>query len=213
MSNRYAARATRQGAVLAATAAFHMAAIVVVAASMDLVKVPAPADWARVFVRLPPAPQPVSVSRPDHVTVPDYTVGPVPEPDLDLDLRVIDEPDAEANDRVPAAHGEGVGLGVPVPPEERAPRLATRGDRLAALVDSCYPSAARRLGLEGRGVMRVVVDAGGRVARWDVAQSTGMNRLDSGMDCVARKLRFEPGRRDGHAVEVAVQLPVVFRLR
>jgi protein TonB len=88
-----------------------------------------------------------------------------------------------------------------------------RGDRLAALIATCYPSAARRRGEEGRARVRIVVGANGRASSWALAEGTGISRLDSALDCVVRRLQFEPGHRDGRAVDAEVQLPIVFRLR
>ena len=106
---------------------------------------------------------------------------------------------------VPAA-----GSGPVVPVEARSPTL--RSDRLAAMIDSCYPSAARRLEEEGRAMARVVIDATGRATAWIVEQSSGFPRLDAAMDCVIRRLEFVPGRREGRVVEATVMLPIFFRL-
>jgi protein TonB len=93
-----------------------------------------------------------------------------------------------------------------------AASLRTRRDRLDALIDSCYPAAARRGNEEGRAVAHVVLGAQGAVASWSVAESSGFPRLDAAMDCVIRRLAFEPARRDGAAVASEVRLPIVFRL-
>jgi protein TonB len=107
----------------------------------------------------------------------------------------------------------GTGAGPDLPTVESiAPSLRLPGGRLAALIDACYPSAARRRGEEGRVVVEVSIDAAGRVAAWNVVQGSGFRRLDGAVDCVLRRLEFLPGSRDGRAVPSSVLLPVQFRL-
>ncbi len=211
MSTRPVPQATRQSAVFAAIVGLHVAALVAVTSSLGSLHVTPPVvEWSGPLIPLPKIP-PLAVSRPEPVAAPDYNSGPIPTP-------LIDFGEAEG-EHAPLPGDLSVGGEIGAGPElsrgpvEQAPVLRFSGSRLAALVDSCYPSAARRRGAEGRGVVRIVVDSEGRARNWNRAESTGFEILDPGMDCVARRLQFEPARRDGRAVEAAVQLPVVFRLR
>ena len=45
-----------------------------------------------------------------------------------------------------------------------------------------------------------------------MAQGSGFERLDSAAECVLRKLTFNPGQRDGQAVEAQATLPITFKL-
>jgi TonB family protein len=92
-------------------------------------------------------------------------------------------------------------------------QVGMRDNRLAALVDDCYPAAARRMEEEGRAIARIVVGADRRAASWTPILGSGFPRLDAALGCVIRRLQFVPGRRDGRAVAAEVQLPIVFRLR
>jgi protein TonB len=56
------------------------------------------------------------------------------------------------------------------------------------------------------------VGADGRASTINVTQSSGFERLDGAAECVIRKLPFNPGKRDGVAVEAQVALPIVFKL-
>lgn len=87
-----------------------------------------------------------------------------------------------------------------------------RDSRLAALVDACYPSAARRNGEEGRAVARIVIDTDGRAASWTKMPGSGFPRPDAALGCVIRRLHFLPGRREGRAIVAELQLPIVFQL-
>ena len=75
-----------------------------------------------------------------------------------------------------------------------------------------YPIAARRLGLEGTVVLRVVVSADGTPASVVVLQSSGHAVLDaSALETVRTRWRFVPARRNGIPVEDTVQVPIRFR--
>jgi periplasmic protein TonB len=74
-----------------------------------------------------------------------------------------------------------------------------------------YPLAARRLGLEGTVVLRVVVASDGSPVSVAVLQSSGHAVLDaSAADTVRAKWRFVPARRNGVPVEDTVQVPIRF---
>lgn len=75
-----------------------------------------------------------------------------------------------------------------------------------------HPAAARRENEEGKALARVVIGAQGLVLSWRVEESSGFRRLDTAMDCVIRRLAFEPARQDGTAVASEIRLPIVFRL-
>ena len=83
-----------------------------------------------------------------------------------------------------------------------------------AVADVRAPSLRRdrRLGEEGRVIVRIDVDATGRARAWNVAGGSGFARLDAAVACVIHRLEFNPGRRDGAAVAASVTLPIVFRL-
>jgi protein TonB len=91
-------------------------------------------------------------------------------------------------------------------------RFKSRSDRISAAISACYPSASRRLSEEGRVVATVTVGADGKAGSVQVTQSSGFQRLDGAVECVMRRLPFEPGKRDGQAVEAQVSIPIVFKL-
>ena len=76
-----------------------------------------------------------------------------------------------------------------------------------------YPSSARRLGVEGTTMLKVHVDADGRVGDVVVEASAGHTDLDQAAVDAVRRWRFEPARRGAEAVAMWVRLPVEFRLR
>jgi protein TonB len=75
-----------------------------------------------------------------------------------------------------------------------------------------YPLAARRMGLQGTVLLRVVVGADGSPVSVAVLQSSGHAMLDaSAADTVRARWRFVPARRNGVPVEDTVQVPIRFR--
>jgi len=75
-----------------------------------------------------------------------------------------------------------------------------------------YPSMSRRLGETGKVVLRVTLNAQGRVAKATVSQSSGFNRLDEAALAAVREWRCTPAQRDGQAVEATALQPFNFVL-
>ncbi len=76
-----------------------------------------------------------------------------------------------------------------------------------------YPPLSRRLGEQGRVLLRVWVSEQGRAERVALARSSGFDRLDqSAMQAVAR-WRFVPARQGERAVAAHVLVPVAFVLK
>ncbi len=201
-------RAPRQSTILAAVAALHVGVFLVVAG--DRIDIPLPPETGPIVDIYPPAPEPEPRPAPDFEIPDDFAPEPVSPPDH-LVPEFLEPTTAEISLDGPVHSGDPTGSG-PRVEDYQPPSIAMRGDRLAALITTCYPPAARRLEEEGRARVRIAVSASGRASSWALAESTGIPRLDSALDCVVRRLQFEPGRRDGRAVDAEVQLPIVFRL-
>lgn len=75
-----------------------------------------------------------------------------------------------------------------------------------------YPSVSRRLGEAGRVMLRVELDATGRVVQAQVVDSSGFSRLDAAALAAVRNWRCEPPRRDGRAVGAVALQPFDFTL-
>lgn len=75
-----------------------------------------------------------------------------------------------------------------------------------------YPPMSRRLGEEGRVLLRVRVGADGHPVAVDVDRSSGFERLDEAARRAVGNWRFVPARRGDEPVEGSVRVPVVFRL-
>ncbi|MBU4371409.1 MAG: energy transducer TonB [Proteobacteria bacterium] len=93
------------------------------------------------------------------------------------------------------------------PPKDAdaVPRYGDNG-RLA------YPPLARLRGYQGVVVLLVEVLVDGRVGQVGIRRSDGHEILDRAALEAVRTWRFEPGRKEGRAVTMSVEVPVRFVL-
>ena len=75
-----------------------------------------------------------------------------------------------------------------------------------------YPSLSRRLGEEGRVLLKVRVTAQGLPAAIELEKSSGFERLDEAARRVVARWRFVPAKRGEQPVEASVIVPIAFRL-
>lgn len=76
-----------------------------------------------------------------------------------------------------------------------------------------YPSLSRRLGEEGRVLLRVHVAAGGTAKSVVLHKSSGYDRLDQVALNTVRKWRFVPARQGDKPLEAWVIVPIQFSLK
>lgn len=75
-----------------------------------------------------------------------------------------------------------------------------------------YPALSRRLGEQGRVVIRVLIDKDGKPQQGGIGQSSGYARLDQAALRAAMDWRYVPGRRDGKAQDMWFNVPIHFAL-
>ncbi len=75
-----------------------------------------------------------------------------------------------------------------------------------------YPSTARRLGEQGRVLLRVLVSTKGDAERVQLESSSGSDRLDKSAIEAVKKWRFIPAKRSNQAISAYVLVPVKFSL-
>jgi periplasmic protein TonB len=95
-------------------------------------------------------------------------------------------------------------------PEPTAPRFD------AAYLNNpppAYPPLSRRLGEEGRVMLRVFVDPTGAPVQVELRASSGHRRLDAAAEAAVRRWRFVPARRGEQPVGGWVLVPIAFNLR
>ena len=75
-----------------------------------------------------------------------------------------------------------------------------------------YPPVARRLGEQGRVVLRVLVSADGKAEQVDLRASSGSPRLDASALETVRHWKFVPARQGDRPIAAWVLVPISFRL-
>jgi protein TonB len=75
-----------------------------------------------------------------------------------------------------------------------------------------YPALARRMGEQGRVLLRVLVNAAGTADEVQVRTSSGHVRLDEAARDTVRRWRFVPAKRGTDPVPAWVLIPISFRL-
>ena len=75
-----------------------------------------------------------------------------------------------------------------------------------------YPPLSRRMGEEGKVILRVVVSPQGNAESVDVKTSSGSTSLDEAAQKSVRNWRFIPAKRGDTAIQSAVLVPIIFKL-
>ena len=75
-----------------------------------------------------------------------------------------------------------------------------------------YPPQSRRLGEEGKVILRVQVSTEGQALNVEIKTSSGSVRLDEAAQRTVRGWRFVPARRGETPVDSWVLVPIVFKL-
>ena len=75
-----------------------------------------------------------------------------------------------------------------------------------------YPPLSRRMGEEGKVVLRVSVNAQGSADNVEIKASSGSQRLDEAAQKTVRNWKFIPAKRGETAVQSWVLVPIIFKL-
>lgn len=177
---------------------------------------PAPPPLEEPAKSLPPSPRveppPRPLPPPPLLTAPEAAPTPIsapPPPPEPVPLPVVLPPPVPAPEPVPAAAAP------PAPPAPRVePVVAPRFD--ADYLDNpapAYPPLSRRMGEQGRVLLRVYVQADGSAGQVEVRESSGFERLDRAARETVARWRFVPARQGDKAVAAWVLVPISFSLR
>jgi protein TonB len=75
-----------------------------------------------------------------------------------------------------------------------------------------YPASSRRIGEQGRVVLRVLVNPQGEPEQVELRTSSGSPRLDTSALETVRRWKFVPARQGERPVAAWVLVPILFRL-
>lgn len=155
--------------------------------------------------RREPAPQP----RPRPVERQPVATPPPPTPAPAAEATGASAPGAPRESVAAASPGPVTNAPVPAPPALELPSAD------AAYLDNPrpeYPRASRRLGEQGRVVLRVLIEADGTASRAELATSSGFERLDEAARVAVLRWRYVPGKRAGRPEAMWFHVPVNFVL-
>ncbi|MBC7726755.1 MAG: energy transducer TonB [Microbacteriaceae bacterium] len=100
-------------------------------------------------------------------------------------------------------------LAVPAPPP--VPLPSSSADYLQN-PKPAYPPLSKRLGEQGKVVVRVLIGADGQAQKAELRQSSGFERLDQAALATVLKWRYLPGKRGGVAEDMWFNVPINFVL-
>ena len=75
-----------------------------------------------------------------------------------------------------------------------------------------YPRMSKRLGEQGRVVVKVLIGEDGHAQKVELLTSSGFERLDKSAMEAAMRWRYVPGKRGGVAEAMWYQVPIQFTL-
>ncbi len=161
----------------------------------DVPKPPVPAPQPRQAVQRPapqPAPQPMAI--PDSRPAPNAPVGVLtPQPPA--------PPIAAPVATAPAA-----------PPAPAKVELPSSDADYLNNPKPAYPPLSKRLGEQGKVVVRVLIGADGMPQKAEIRTSSGFDRLDQAALTTVMRWRYVPGKRAGVAEAMSFNVPINFVL-
>ena len=195
--------------------------------------IPPPEQVAKIFVNFITMPKVEEVSKVDLPLLPSKPKPkprpkpkPKPKPKLKLvekqqPQQLVPEDPVLSEDEVitpPSPPVEVVETSVPEPVPVPAPTgPVTLSTELSVtcpeLSPPSYPSLSRRLGEEGKLVLRVELDESGYVSTASVVESSSYKRLDEAALAVVKTWRCNPSLRDGQPVRAVALQPFNFVLQ
>ena len=97
-------------------------------------------------------------------------------------------------------------------PANAGPKTVNSGVQYLQAPRPDYPAQSKRLGEEGKVVLRVLVNQQGTAERIEVQKSSGFPRLDDAARQAVQQARFKPHLEDGRPEAVFAIVPITFRL-
>jgi periplasmic protein TonB len=162
----------------------------------------------------PPKPQPAP-EKPKTVPVVKKQAAPpppVPVVNTTPSQHAITAPPAPPAPPAPAEPASPVVSAPPAPPAPAVPKTITAGIEYLQAPQPEYPPVSRRIGEEGKAVLRVLVNDKGRPERVEVQKTSGSARLDEAARQAVLRAVFKPFIEDGKAVAAYAIVPIRFQL-
>lgn len=161
-------------------------------------------------IAAPPPPAPKEAPRPVRLDKPRAADRPQPQ-QLVAEAPAVSPAEAVAPPPPPVP-----APAVAAPPAQPAGPVTLGGELAVSCPERsapAYPPLSRRLGEEGKVVLRVELDEQGAVGAATVATASGFPRLDEAALAAVRRWRCTPASRDGRPVRAVALQPFRFELQ
>ena len=178
---------------------------------------PPPRDRMRPFVLTSlPKLEPPPTAQPARARQEDLAERLIPAPDpAPEEPEPLREPAAEVLPIAVAPLGVGVVVPDGAPPARSGPRTPGLDEvsypELLERVMPAYPEEARRIGKEGRVILRAVIQPDGTIGDLGVVSTPGFGFDEEALQAV-RQWRYRPGVQHGRPVSVYITIIVEFEL-
>jgi protein TonB len=147
----------------------------------------------KVAAALPPPPMPLAIA--DPTPAPNAPTGvvaqPKPLPPINAPVAAVVAPAPVAAPKVELPSSDADYLQNPKP---------------------AYPAMSKRLGEQGKVVVRVLIGVDGTAQKAEIRQSSGFDRLDQAALATTQRWRYVPGKRGGVAEAMWFNVPINFVL-
>lgn len=138
---------------------------------------------------------------------------PVPVVQLAAPPAIIEVTQSEAlAEKAPAPAPAPAMVSAPPAPVSSMPKTITSGVEYIQAPQPVYPPMSKRMGEQGKVVLRVLVSKTGKAGDVQIQSSSGSARLDEAGRQAAMRAVFKPHLEDGRAVAVYVIVPLTFQL-
>lgn len=159
----------------------------------------------------PPAPvkpQVVQKTAPKPLPTPVPVVTPTPAP-MPQPVQATEQPPAPARAAPAQPTAPAPVAAAPAPPRVELPTSAA--DYLQNPKPP-YPALSKRMGEQGKVVLRVLIGVDGTAQRAEISQSSGYDRLDQAALTTVLRWRYVPGKRGGVPEAMWFNVPINFVL-
>jgi protein TonB len=92
------------------------------------------------------------------------------------------------------------------------PKIISISQAQCSVPEPFYPNLSRRMGEEGKTMVRLFINESGAVEKVALAQSSGIHRLDQAALDAGMRVRCKPFIEFGKAIKVTAIQPYIFRL-
>jgi protein TonB len=166
----------------------------------------------------PPAPQPQTSEAP-KLAPRKHELQPTPQPEpLPQPVAATPEPApvvaAAPAAAVPSMAIDAASVAASPAAPAAAPRIELPSSNAAYLNNPtpAYPALSRRLGEQGKVVVRVLIGVDGKAQQAEIRSSSGYDRLDQAALATVRSWRYVPGTRNGIPEAMWFNVPINFVL-